>query len=159
MSAVITGVINVLATCVSIGFADKWGIRTLFLEGALIGAKFGVTRDVMELPKWFVIMVVICICFYVAGIAWSWGPLGWLYPSEIFSLEIRSAGQSINVAVNMFFTFLVAQVFLGMLCTMKFGLFIFFAFFVVHMTLYCYFFMPEMKNIPIEEMTCVWRDH
>ncbi|KAL2466409.1 Sugar transport protein 1 [Abeliophyllum distichum] len=171
MSAVITGVINVLATCVSIGFADRWGRRTLFLEGgvqmlifqiavaALIGVKFGVTGDVTELPKWFAIVVVICICFYVAGFAWSWGPLGWLYPSEIFSLEIRSAGQSVNVAVNMFFTFLVAQVFLGMLCTMKFGLFIFFGFFVVLMTLFCYFFMPETKNIPIEEMTKIWRDH
>ncbi|KAL2552020.1 Sugar transport protein 1 [Forsythia ovata] len=171
MSAVITGVINVLATCVSIGFADRWGRRTLFLEGgvqmlifqiavaALIGVKFGVTGNVTELPKWFAIVVVICICFYVAGFAWSWGPLGWLYPSEIFSLEIRSSGQSVNVAVNMFFTFLVAQVFLGMLCTMKFGLFIFFAFFVVLMTLFCYFFMPETKNIPIEEMTQIWRDH
>ncbi|KAL2531580.1 Sugar transport protein 1 [Abeliophyllum distichum] len=80
MSAVITGVINVLATCVSIGFADRWGRRTLFLEGgvqmlifqiavaALIGAKFGVTGDVTELPKWFAIVVVICICFYVAAI-------------------------------------------------------------------------------------------
>ncbi|KAL2537194.1 Sugar transport protein 1 [Forsythia ovata] len=171
MFAVITGVINVLATCVSIGFADRWGRITLFLEGgvqmlifqialaALIGVKFGVTGDVTELPKWFAIVVVICICFYVAGFEWSWGRLGWLYPSEIFSSEIRSAGQSVNVAVSMFFTFLVAQVFLGMLCTMKFGLFIFFAFFVILMTGFCYFFMPERKNIPIEKMTQMWRDH
>ncbi|XP_022862635.1 sugar carrier protein C-like [Olea europaea var. sylvestris] len=171
MSAVISGVVNVFATLVSVAYADKWGRRTLFLEGgvqmlifqiavaALIGAKFGVTGDVTLLPKWFAMLVVICICIYVAGFAWSWGPLGWLYPSEIFPLEIRSAGQSINVAVNMFFTFLVAQVFLSMLCTMKFGLFVFFAFFVVLMTIFCYFFMPETKNIPIEEMTQVWRDH
>ncbi|CAA2960906.1 sugar transport 1-like [Olea europaea subsp. europaea] len=171
MSAVITGIINALATLVSVAFADKWGRRTLFLEGgvqmlifqiavaALIGAKFGVTGDVTQLPKWFAMVVVIGICIYVAGFAWSWGPLGWLYPSEIFSLEVRSAGQSINVAVNMFFTFLIAQAFLSMLCTMKFGLFIFFAFFVAVMTVFCYFFMPETKNIPIEEMTQVWRDH
>ncbi|CAA2990283.1 sugar transport 1-like [Olea europaea subsp. europaea] len=171
MSAVITGIINALATLVSVAFADKWGRRTLFLEGgvqmlifqiavaALIGAKFGVTGDVTQLPKWFAMVVVIGICIYVAGFAWSWGPLGWLYPSEIFSLEVRSAGQSVNVAVNMFFTFLIAQAFLSMLCTMKFGLFIFFAFFVAVMTVFCYFFMPETKNIPIEEMTQVWRDH
>ncbi|CAI9780998.1 unnamed protein product [Fraxinus pennsylvanica] len=152
MSAVITGIVNVLATLVSVAFADKWGRRTLFLEG-------GVQMLIFQLPQWFAIVVVICICIYVAGFAWSWGPLGWLYPSEIFSLEIRSAGQSVNVAVNMFFTFLIAQVFLSMLCTMKFGLFIFFAFFVVLMTVFCYFFVPETKNIPIEDMTQVWRDH
>ncbi|KAG6779195.1 hypothetical protein POTOM_015566 [Populus tomentosa] len=32
-------------------------------------------------------------------------------PSEIFPLEIRSAGQSITVAVNMLFTFFIAQLF------------------------------------------------
>jgi hypothetical protein len=85
--------------------------------------------------------------------------LGWLVPSEIFPLEIRSAAQSITVSVNMFFTFIVAQLFLTMLCHMKFGLFIFFAFFVLLMTLFVYFFLPETKNIPIEEMTCVWKSH
>ncbi|KAH9706318.1 hypothetical protein KPL70_012166 [Citrus sinensis] len=92
------------------------------------------------------------ICIYVAGFAWSWGPLGWLVPSEIFPLEIRSAAQSVNVSVNMLFTFLVAQVFLNMLCHLKFGLFLFFAFFVLVMSFFIYFFLPETKGIPIEEM-------
>lgn len=111
------------------------------------------------LPKWYASVVVTFICIYVAGFAWSWGPLGWLVPSEIFPLEIRSAAQSINVAVNMIFTFIVAQVFLMMLCHMKFGLFLFFAFFVVVMTFFIYFFLPETKNIPIEEMATVWKRH
>ncbi|KAL6990942.1 hypothetical protein U1Q18_009063 [Sarracenia purpurea var. burkii] len=171
MSAVITGVVNVGATCVSIYGVDKWGRRFLFLQGgtqmlicqiavaACIGAKFGVQGDPGELPKWYAIVVVLFICMYVAGFAWSWGPLGWLVPSEIFPLEIRSAAQSINVSVNMIFTFIIAQVFLSMLCHLKFGLFIFFAFFVVVMTIFVYFFLPETKNIPIEEMVIVWKQH
>lgn len=35
MSAVITGVVNVVATCVSIYGVDKWGRRKLFLEGGV----------------------------------------------------------------------------------------------------------------------------
>ncbi|KAL2523957.1 Sugar transport protein 1 [Abeliophyllum distichum] len=66
-----------------------------------------------ELPKWYAIVVVLLICIYVAGFAWSWGPLGWLVPSEIFPLEIRSAAQSINVSVNMIFTFVRRSNFLG----------------------------------------------
>uniref|UniRef100_A0A2N9FHT7 Major facilitator superfamily (MFS) profile domain-containing protein n=1 Tax=Fagus sylvatica TaxID=28930 RepID=A0A2N9FHT7_FAGSY len=159
LSALITGGINVLATIVSIYGTDKWGRRFLFLGGWNSNVHISVSGDVTDLPKWYAGLVVFFICVYVAAFAWSWGPLGWLVPSEIFPLEIRSAAQSITVSVNMFFTFIVAQLFLTMLCHMKFGLFIFFAFFVLLMTLFVYFFLPETKNIPIEEMTCVWKSH
>ncbi|GAB2259617.1 hypothetical protein Droror1_Dr00010472 [Drosera rotundifolia] len=171
MSAVITGIVNMLSTFVSIYGVDKWGRRALFLEGstqmlicqiiitACIGAKFGVSGEVTDLPMWFAVIVVIVICIYVAAYAWSWGPLAWLVPSEIFPLEIRSAAQSVTVSMNMFFTFVVAQLFLTMLCHMKFGLFMFFAFFDFANSLFVYFFLPETKGIPIEEMTQVWKDH
>lgn len=104
-------------------------------------------------------LALILICVYVAAFAWSWGPLGWLVPSEIFPLEIRSAGQSINVSINMFFTFIIGQLFLSMLCSMKFGLFFFFGGWVLIMTTFVYFFVPETKNVPIEEMNRVWKNH
>ncbi|KAL8032725.1 hypothetical protein ABFX02_13G114600 [Erythranthe guttata] len=171
ISAVVTGGVNVLATVVSIYGVDKWGRRFLFLVGGIqmlicqvvvaicIGLKFGVDGNPGALPEWYAVVVVLFICIYVAGFACSWGPLGWLVPSEIFPLEIRSAAQSLNVSVNMIFTFIVAQVFLTMLCRLKFGLFLFFAFFVVVMTFFIYFFLPETKNIPIEEMVVVWQKH
>ncbi|CAD5194031.1 unnamed protein product [Musa acuminata subsp. malaccensis] len=170
MSAVITGLVNVFATFVSIFTVDKLGRRKLFLEGGaqmivcqiivgtLIAIKFG-TNGEGHLSKAYAAFVVLFICIYVAGFAWSWGPLGWLVPSEIFPLEIRSAGQSINVSVNMFFTFAIAQAFLTMLCHMKFGLFYFFAGWVLIMTTFISIFLPETKNVPIEEMILVWRSH
>ena len=124
-----------------------------------IAFKFGVDGNPGELPKWYALLVVIGICVYVMGFAWSWGPLGWLVPSEIFPLEVRSAAQSVNVSVNMIFTFIIAQVFTAMLCHMKFGLFNFFAFFVVVMSLFIYKFLPETKGVPIEEMSKVWQNH
>ncbi|OWM90663.1 sugar transport protein MST6-like [Punica granatum] len=168
MSAVVTGTVNVLCTFVSIVLVDRLGRRFLFLEGGIqmlicqvavgvvLGLKFG---DSGSLSKGFADFVLILICFYVGAFAWSWGPLGWLVPSEICPLEIRSAGQSINVSMNMAFTFLIAQAFLTMLCRMKFGLFFFFAAFVVIMTVFTYFFVPETKNVPIEEMNRVWKAH
>ncbi|VVB12199.1 unnamed protein product [Arabis nemorensis] len=170
-SAVVTGLVNLGATVVSIYGVDTWGRRFLFFEGgfqmllsqvavaAAIGAKFGVDGNPGHLPKWYAIVVVLFICIYVAAFAWSWGPLGWLVPSEIFPLEIRSAAQSVTVSMNMIFTFVIAQVFLMMLCHMKFGLFIFFAFFVVVMSIFVYFFLPETRGVPIEEMNQVWRSH
>ncbi|CAL9070018.1 unnamed protein product, partial [Musa banksii] len=171
-SAVISGIVNVFATFVSIATVDKLGRRALFLQGGtqmllsqvgIISGSitsqirgFGVATDV---TKNYASIIVLFICFYVAAFAWSWGPLGWLVPSEIFPLEIRSAGQSITVSVNMFFTFLIAQVFLTALCHLKFGLFYFFAGWVAIMTAFIAFFLPETKSVPIEEITLVWKKH
>ncbi|XP_010533209.1 PREDICTED: sugar transport protein 4 isoform X2 [Tarenaya hassleriana] len=169
-SAMVTGIIELLCTFVSVFTVDRYGRRVLFLQGgiqmlitqiaigALIGVKFGVTGT-GNIGKTDANLIVALICIYVAGFAWSWGPLGWLVPSEISPLEIRSAAQAINVAVNMFFTFLVAQLFLTMLCHLKFGLFFFFAVFVLIMTIFMYFLLPETKNMPIEEMNRVWKAH
>ncbi|KAI3707040.1 hypothetical protein L6452_25211 [Arctium lappa] len=170
-SALITGIVNSLATLVSIFTVDKVGRRALFLEGGIqmlicqaiitvaIGWKFGLQGNPGELEKWYSILVVVAICVYISAFAWSWGPLGWLVPSEIFPLEIRSAAQSVNVSVNMIFTFFIAQIFLEMLCAFRFGLFIFFMFWVLVMTIFIHKYLPETKGIPIEEMAGIWKQH
>ena len=42
-------------------------------------------------------------------------------------METRAAGAGINVASNMLFTFIIGQCFTTMLCTMRYGVFLFFA--------------------------------
>ncbi|KQK04292.1 hypothetical protein BRADI_2g12840v3, partial [Brachypodium distachyon] len=170
MSAVITGVVNLAATLVSVFTVDRVGRRALFLQGgaqmfaslvavgALVGAKLG-WSGVAEIPAGYAAAVVAVMCVYVAGFAWSWGPLGWLVPSEVMPLEVRPAGQSITVAVNMLMTFAVAQAFLPMLCRLKFVLFFFFAAWVLVMTLFVALFVPETKGVPIEDMANVWKAH
>ncbi|XP_004300755.1 PREDICTED: sugar transport protein 12-like [Fragaria vesca subsp. vesca] len=171
ISTLITNTFNCGATLVSIFTVDKIGRRKLFLEGGiqmflsqvivggLIAWKFGTSGNPVELSKGFAVLLVTLICVYVCGFAWSWGPLGWLVPSEIFPLEVRSAAQAVNVSVNMIFTFLIAQVFTMMLCHMKFGLFFFFAFFLIVMSCFIYKYLPETKGVPMEEMGRVWEQH
>ncbi|KAK7405892.1 hypothetical protein VNO78_07504 [Psophocarpus tetragonolobus] len=169
-SAVITGAVNVLSTIVSIYSVDKVGRRMLLLEAGvqmflsqvviaiLLGIK--VKDDSNDLSKGFAVLVVIMVCTFVSSFAWSWGPLGWLIPSETFPLETRSAGQSVTVCVNLLFTFVIAQAFLSMLCHFKFGIFLFFSSWVLVMSVFVLFLLPETKNIPIEEMTeRVWKQH
>ncbi|XP_062105006.1 sugar transport protein 13-like isoform X2 [Humulus lupulus] len=169
-SAVITGAVNVLSTVVSIYSVDKVGRRVLLLEAGvqmflsqtviavILGLKLKDHSD--EMSKGLAMLVVIMVCTFVSGFAWSWGPLGWLIPSETFPLETRSAGQSVTVFVNMLFTFIIAQAFLSMLCHFKFGIFLFFSGWVLVMSLFVIFLVPETKNVPIEEMTeLVWKKH
>ncbi|KAJ0973601.1 hypothetical protein J5N97_015566 [Dioscorea zingiberensis] len=169
-SAVITGAVNVLSTVVSIYCVDRVGRRALLLEAGvqmflsqvIIAVTLGikVTDHSDNLSHGYAILVVVMVCTFVSSFAWSWGPLGWLIPSETFPLEVRSAGQSITVCVNLLFTFVIAQAFLSMLCHLKYAIFIFFSAWVVVMSLFVLFFLPETKNVPIEEMTDrVWKNH
>ncbi|KAK1324480.1 Sugar transport protein 1 [Acorus calamus] len=170
LSSIVIGLVNVIATFISILTVDRLGRRFLFLQGGLlmiaceflvgllIGLKFG-TTGMGTISTGYAILVIVFICLYVAGFAWSWGPLGWLVPSEIFPLEIRSAGQSITVCVNMACTFVIAQIFLTMLCHFKYQLFYYFAVWDMIKTVFIYVFLPETKNMPIEEMILVWKRH
>ncbi|URD96911.1 Sugar carrier protein [Musa troglodytarum] len=116
--------------------------------GAILGTFFG-DAGTGKLSPALANLVLALICVYVAAFAWS----------EIFPLNIRSAGQSIVVGVNFLFTFIIAQLFLMALCHLKSGLFHLFAAFVVVMTLFVVFLVPETKGVPIEEMTLVWKKH
>ena len=67
---------------------------------------------------------------------------GRLVPNEIFPQETRSAGQSIPVATNLNFTFVIAQAFLTILCHFNYSNFLFFAGWVFILKVFIYFFLP-----------------
>ncbi|KAJ4837877.1 hypothetical protein Tsubulata_022927, partial [Turnera subulata] len=168
MAALITGVVGIASTFISMLVVDRLGRRPMFLFGGvqmfvpqiLIGGVMAAELgDHGSISKGYAYLVLVLIGIYVSGFAWSWGPLGWLVPSEIFPLEIRSAGQSIVVAVGFLFTFAVAQTFLSMLCHFKSGIFFFFGGWVAVMTAFVYYLLPETKNVPIELMDRVWGEH
>ena len=126
----------------------------------MIGILLGIgLQDTGGLPEVSGIITVIMICVFVIAFAYSWGCMGWLIPSETFPLELRSAGLSVVVSVNLLFTFFMAQAFLSTLCAMKSTIFLLFAFFVLVMSAFVYFFIPETKGIPIEASTVLWREH
>ncbi|TYH53045.1 hypothetical protein ES332_D09G070600v1 [Gossypium tomentosum] len=170
LSSVITGLVNVFSTVVSIYVVDRAGRRILLLEacvqmfisqviiGIILFKELKTTGD--NLSKGEAIFVVILVCTFVMGFAWSWGPLGWLIPSEIFPLETRSAGFAFAVSTNMLFTFIIGQAFLSMLCQMQAGIFFFFAAWVIIMGAFTWFLLPETKGVPVDAMVDkVWKQH
>ncbi|GJN25215.1 hypothetical protein PR202_gb13014 [Eleusine coracana subsp. coracana] len=61
------------------------------LIGAIMAAKLG---DGGGLSRAYAVVLIVLVGVYATGFGWSWGPLSWLVPSEIFPLEIRSAGRA-----------------------------------------------------------------
>jgi sugar porter (SP) family MFS transporter len=169
LNTAIIGAVNVGSTIIAIVLVDRLGRKFLFVEGgvqmficfvvvaAIMGASFNkTTGQIADGPA---AAILAFECLFTAGFAWSWGPLGWLVPSEIHNIETRSFGQSLTVCVNFLFSFCIGQSYLTMLCSLEYGTYIFFAFWVFVMTIYAMFFLPETKGVPIEEMAILWRKH
>ncbi|EEF32198.1 sugar transporter, putative [Ricinus communis] len=113
-----------------------------------------------SLSKLLAGIVVGLVCLYVMSFAWSWGPLGWLIPSETFPLETRTYGFAFAVSSNMLCTFIIAQAFLSMMCTMQAYIFFFFAGCILVMGLFVWKLLPETKNVPVDLMfEEVWKKH
>ncbi|URD79456.1 Sugar transport protein [Musa troglodytarum] len=109
LSAVITGIVNVLSTVVSVVLVDKLGRRFLLLEACgqmlitqvVIGGVLLVNlKSTNELEHGVAVWVVVLVCLFVSSFAWSWGPLGWLIPSETFPLATRTAGENKTVIIT-----------------------------------------------------------
>ncbi|GAB4839050.1 Sugar transport protein 14 [Ancistrocladus abbreviatus] len=167
-SSTITNGALVIAALCSMALVDKFGRKAFYVEAGIemliemvaVGITLGVSFSKgSEIPKGVSIFLVIMICLFVFAYGRSWGPLGWLVPSELFPLETRSAGQSIVVCVNMIFTALIAQCFLAALCHLKFGIFLLFAGLILIMTTVVGLFLVETKQVPIEEVILLWRNH
>ncbi|KAI4307383.1 hypothetical protein L6164_030582 [Bauhinia variegata] len=169
LSAVILGLVNLASTLIASVLVDRFGRRFLFIIGgiqmlvsqiavAVVLAVVSGSGD-RHISKGNAILILVLMCFYTAGFGWSWGPLTWLIPSEIFPLKIRTTGQSISIAVNFAVTFVLSQTFLTMLCHFKYGAFLFYAGWVSVMTIFIILFLPETKGIPLDDMYKVWTKH
>jgi sugar porter (SP) family MFS transporter len=166
-ATVLTG-LSIFSVLVGLSLIDKVGRKALLIEGNVqmflsavaiaIILRYGL-QDEVRLSHPLAIILVVFVCLFVMGWAWSWGPCEWLIPSEIFPLETRSAGLSIGVSVNFLFSFVIVESFLSMLCSLKWGLFVFFAVWNFFMPFFVLLYVPETKGVPIEEMELVWRRH
>ncbi|EEF36716.1 sugar transport protein 8 [Ricinus communis] len=168
-SAVMANTVKPVCTIVAIFLVDRFGRKVLLAQAAIqmfiaqcaiggILARHLHSTNVV--PKHYCVIVILLICLFLTGFAWSWGPLCWLIPSETFPLETRSTALFVTVSINMFSTFLIAQTFLTTLCHLRYGVFFFFAVWLVIMFIFTICFLPETKGVPIDEMIdMVWKKH
>ncbi|XP_066347450.1 sugar transport protein MST1-like [Miscanthus floridulus] len=170
MGAVILGAVNLGSLVLSTLVIDRYGRKVLFMVGGIqmvicqvaiawiMGAKIGKGGEAaMAHP--YGVAVLVLTCLHTAGFGWSWGPLGWVIPSEIFPVDIRSAGQAMNVSIGLCLTFVQTQSFLAMLCRFKYATFAYYAAWVAVMTVFIALFLPETKGIPLESMGTIWGKH
>lgn len=168
LSAVVMRLTSVASSLVAIPLIDMLGRRVFFFAGGLElllslltagGIMAKQLGDQGAMSSGYARLMLALFCLFVSGFSWSWGSLTTLVMSEIFPLEIRSAGRSIGVAVEFLCNAVMAQGMLFALCNLKWVIFFFFGGWVFVMTLFVYLFLPETKGLKLEEMDRVWEEH
>ena len=157
------GVVNLIATLVSIYFVDKMGRKPLLLIGAIGMAMsllvVGTAIYCNAIGSW----VLPFLLLFMASFSISWGPVVWVLLSEIFPNKIRGLALAISVFIQWIANFVVTQTF--PILTENYylkshfnGAFPFYLFALICLLsfLFVWKFVPETKNKTLEEMDQLW---
>lgn len=98
LQTVIVGIANVAFTLVATGTVDRVGRKPLMILGALVMAVAMLTLGTLFALNMLGLLALMAMLLYIAGFAFSWGPVVWVLLAEIFPNAIK--GRAMGVAVT-----------------------------------------------------------
>jgi sugar porter (SP) family MFS transporter len=155
---VVIGLVNVLFTLIAIWKIDQLGRRPLLIAGVIgIISSLVIVGLLFYFENSNAYLLLICILFFIACFAFSYGPVIWVLLSEIFPAKIR--GQAMSVAT---FSLWIGTALVGQLTPVlleKLGPAGTFWLFAVLTTPALYLslkVLPETKGKSLEEIESYW---
>lgn len=144
-------VCNLLSTLASVFLIDKTGRRTLLLissGGVALSSVLLVIGAYADVG----VLVVVSVFLYIACFAIGLGPIPWLLLSELLPTYALSPASSVATAVNWGTNFVIGLIFPTLNNGLGNGTFILFAAITAVGFVYIWYFVPETKARPIEEI-------
>ncbi|ORY56995.1 general substrate transporter [Pseudomassariella vexata] len=160
------GIVNTLSTLPALFLIDRVGRRPLLMCGAagtfvslvivggIVGG-YGSSLTSHASAGWAGIAFVY---IYDINFSYSFAPIGWVLPSEIFNLGNRSKAMAITTSTTWMCNFIIGLVTPDMLEKIGWGTYIFFAAFCLMALLFTFFFVPETRGKTLEDMDEVFGD-
>jgi len=160
------GIVNTISTIPALLLIDKVGRRKLLMSGAIgtmisliiVGGIVGGYGSSLMSHKAAGWAGVAFVYIYDVNFSYSFAPIGWVLPSEIFNLGNRSKSISITTSATWMCNFIIGLVTPGMLANIGFGTYIFFAAFCLIAFFFVWFCVPETKGRSLEDMDAVFGD-
>ncbi|KAJ5210777.1 Major facilitator superfamily domain general substrate transporter [Penicillium cf. griseofulvum] len=160
------GIVNCLSTLPALIFIDKVGRRPLLMAGAagtcislvIVGGILGGFGSSLVSNKAAGWVGIAFIYIYDINFSYSFAPIGWVLPSEIFNLSIRSKAISITTSATWMCNFIIGLVTPDMLESITYGTYIFFAAFCLLAFAFTFFCIPETRGKTLEDMDLIFGD-
>jgi len=153
------GIINVLATLLSIYLVDKIGRKPLLYIGvtgmiiSLLALGVVFNMDSATAGSTLKYAAVGSLMVYIASFAIGLGPIAWLLIAEVFPTRVRNIGMSMATLSNWVFNFIVALSFLSIVDYLgASGAFWLYALFGMATLWFIWKFVPETKGKELEEI-------
>ncbi|KAG2073755.1 general substrate transporter [Suillus decipiens] len=158
------GIVQFLAVFPVIIFLDRWGRKPLLKGGSAIMAVSHFTIAILiqlfqddwgsnAIAAW---VAVFCMYIFTAAYGMSFGPIGWVLPSEVFPLSMRSKGVSLSTASNWINNFLIGLITPPLMEMSSAATFMIFACACFGAYLWSSYVVPETAGISLEEMDAVF---
>ncbi|KAF8939309.1 general substrate transporter [Dissophora ornata] len=142
---------NLLSTIASVYLIDKTGRRTLLLV-SLGGLTISCILLVIGAYADIGVLVVVSVFLYTATFAIGLGPIPWLLLSELLPTYALSPASAVATSVNWGTNFVISLIFPSLNKALGSGTFILFAAICGVGTVYVWFFVPETRARPIEDI-------
>lgn len=133
---------------------DKWGRKPILISG---GTSMGICLLLIAFVMYLNIsatplLVAFLVVVYNASFGYSWGPIGFLIPPEVYPLAVRSKGVSLSTASNWFANYVVGQLTPVLQDSIGWVMYLFPAASCVLSVMTTIFVYPETKGVELENI-------
>ncbi len=157
LQTIVMGAVNVIFTVVAILTVDKWGRKPLLITGS-IGMAIGMFAIAfLSYLQIISIWTLLFIILFTASFMMSWGPICWVYISELFPTKIRGQAVAIAVAAQWSANFLISSTYPGMMEFSSVFTYTFYGLMAILSALFVWKMVPETKGKSLEQIEKIWK--
>lgn len=157
---VIITIFNLAATVLMMSLIDRFGRRTLLLGGGAgmfffmsASTVLAYSIDVLKMEGAVGWLLLGCLCGYITCFGIGWGGVPWVYPSEIFPMDVKEMAMATSVGSQWLANFLVALLVVEEIHFWRLpGTLLFYSIHLAVNFLIVYVFVRETAGRTLEEM-------